>query len=222
MSASAVEFQPAGLKDSMQLLGPPPGLDAIATPSERSSCVEDPKKTSYPPGLAPISDPANACAAPPGLSCPPGLDVPGVIAGDAGIQNFDLDIEDSERLTQEKLRLSNQVLEMESKRLIQQNEILRTKLSSTGQGPPGVWQPSAWTSTDPWSAWPHRAYEPWTQVQGYEYQTMIGQLGLAVTKDEDECSEVSDLSTVDLSGSEDTEDSTDSPTTSPEVHVLDA
>jgi len=119
------------------------------------------------------------------------------------------------------LHSSKQILEMESMELAQQNGILRAKISAKGQGPPGVWQPNVWTSMDPWCAWSHGAYDPWTEAQGYEYQAMLGQWGLAVTKDDDECSNASDQSTVDLSDSEDTADSVNSPTTTPEIDALD-
>jgi len=210
MSPFAEEFQPAGLKDSAQFLGPPPGLDTIAIPSDCNTWSQNSKKALYPPGLPALSVQANTFDAPPGLRCPPGLDAPVPITEETAIQSFDFNPEDSKRLTEDKLRCSNQFLEIESMRLLQQNELLRTKISSKGHGPPGVWQPRAWTSTDPWSAWTR------------EYQATLGQWDLAQTKDEDECSEVSDRSTVDLSGSEDTEDSADSSTASAKIEAFDA
>jgi len=217
MSPLAEEFQPAGLQDSICLPGPPPGL-AITTQGESNAWLDNSKKTGYPPGLAPISGLAKAIDAPPGLACPPGLDL---INEDTAPDVFGTDGEDSNSLTEEKLWMSNKILEMESARLAQQNEILRTKLASRGQGPPGVWQPSAWMPTDTWCAWTQGAYNPWTESQGHNDRGVLGRLG-AVTKQDDECSEVSEASTVDLSGSEDTEDSINSLTASPEIDAVDS
>jgi len=204
MSAFAEEFQPCGLQDSMQFIGPPPGLALLATPTECNSWIEISKKLTFPPGLEPESDPAEVFDAPPGLPCPPGLEAVVHITDDVTTDAP----EDGQCLTAERLRLSNQLLEMESARLAQQNEFLLTELQAKGQGPPGVWGMHAW---EPWSAWTH-----------CEYQSMLGQWGLAGAKDEDECSEDSDRSTVDLSdGSEDTEDSADSPNGNTEGEVLD-
>jgi len=211
MSPFAEEFQPAGLQDSMQSIGPPPGLGLIATPRECNSWMENSKKLVFPPGLGPESDLADAFDAPPGLPCPPGLEAVVDITDDV-TNNAEVP-EEVQCLTEERLRLSNQLLEMESAHLAQQNEFLRTELQVKGQGPPGVWGMHTW---EPWSAWTQAAL-------GCEYQAALGQLGLAGAKDEDQCSEVSDRSTVDLSdGSEDTEDSADSPNGITESDVLDA
>lgn len=160
-----------------------------------------------------------AIDAPPGLPCPPGLDL---IREDTAADLFGTDGEDSKSLTEEKLWMSNQILELQSARLAQQNEILRTKLSSRGQGPPGVWQPSAWMSTDAWCPWTQGAYNPWTALQGNNDRGVLNQWGVAVTKQDDECSEVSERSTVDLSGSEDTEDSINFLTAFPEIDAADS
>jgi len=217
MSAFAEEFQPAGLQDSMHSIGPPPGLGLIRTPSECNSWMDNSKKLSFPPGLGPESELADAFNAPPGLPCPPGLEAVVHITDDA-TNNAEVP-EEAQCLTEERLRLSNQLLEMESAHLAQQNEFLRTELQSKGQGPPGVWgmqHPNAW---EPWCAWTQRS-NMWA---GCEYPSMLGEWGLARAKDEDQCSEVSDQSTVDLSdGSEDTEDSADSPTGITESDALDA
>jgi len=206
MSAFAEEFQPAGLQDSMQFIGPPPGLALIATPSECNPWMENSKKIAFPPGLEPESDPTDAFDAPPGLPCPPGLEAVVHITDDV---TNDAEMPEGECLTEDRLRLSNQLLEMEGAHLARQNELLRSELQVKGQGPPGVWGMHAW---EPWSAWTH-----------CEYQSMLGQWDLAGAKDEDQCSEVSDRSTVDLSdGSEDTEDSGDSPNGITESEVVDA